>query len=131
MELIYEQALKLVLAAILGSLLGLEREKSHKPAGLRTHVLVCLGASLITIISINYFSNDHARIIAGAITGMGFIGAGAIIAQGNKGVHGVTTAASLWVVAIIGITVGIGWYTLSAIAAVLAVLILFLGRLKG
>lgn len=130
MELIYEQTLKLVLAIVLSGLIGWEREKSHKPAGLRTHMLVCVGASLITITSVGYFAEDYARIISGIITGIGFIGAGAIIAQGTKGVHGLTTAASLWVVAAIGIVVGIGWYYLAVIATILIILILFLARLE-
>lgn len=130
MELIYEQTLKLILAVVLGGLIGWERERSHKPAGLRTHMLVCIGSALITIVSINYFTEDYARIIAGIITGIGFIGAGTIIAQGNKGIHGLTTAASLWAVAAIGITAGIGWYALSSIAAVLIMLILFIAKLE-
>ncbi len=130
MELIYEQALKLVLAVILGGLIGFERERSHKPAGLRTHMMVCLGSALITIVSINYFLGDNARIVSGIITGIGFIGAGTIIAQGHKGVHGLTTAASLWTVAAIGITIGVGYYALAGIAAVLIVLILFIAKLE-
>ena len=130
MELIYEQALKLILAVVLGGLIGWERERSHKPAGLRTHMLVCVGAALITLVSIGYFVEDYARIIAGIVTGIGFIGAGAIIAQGTKGVHGLTTAASLWAVAAIGISIGIGWYILSIIATFLIILILVGGKLK-
>src|SRR3989338_5155188 len=122
MELIYEQILKVVLATVLGGLIGWERERSHKPAGLRTHMLVCVGATLITIISINYFLDDYARIVAGIVTGVGFIGAGAIIAQGTKSVHGLTTAATLWTAAAIGICVGVGWYILSAITTVLIIL---------
>lgn len=130
MEVIYEQIIKLLLASLLGGLIGWERERSHKPAGLRTHMLVCLGSTLITIISINYFTNDYARIIAGLITGIGFIGAGTTIAQGRKGVHGLTTAASLWAITAIGICIGIGWYILSAITAIFVILILFLGKLE-
>jgi len=130
MELIYEQALKLILAVVLGGLVGWERERSHKPAGLRTHMLVCLGATLVTVVSINYFTADYARIISGIVTGVGFIGAGTIIAQGTKGIHGLTTAASLWSVAAIGISVGVGWYALAGIATVLIALILFLGKLR-
>ncbi len=131
MELIYEQALKLVLAVALGGLIGWERERIHKPAGLRTHMLVCLGATLITLVSVGYFVEDYARIVSGIVTGIGFIGAGAIIAQGTKGIHGLTTAANLWVVAAIGISIGVGWYFLSVIAAILIMLILTLGKLKG
>jgi len=130
MELVYEQALKLLLAVVLGGLIGFERERSHKPAGLRTHMLVCLGASLITLVSIGYFVEDYARIISGIVSGIGFIGAGTIIAQGNKGIHGLTTAASLWAVAAIGITVGIGWYALAGMAAALIMLVLFIAKLE-
>ncbi len=130
MQLIYEQTLKLVLALILGGLIGWERERIHKPAGLRTHMLVCMGSALITIVSIGYFVEDYARIIAGIITGIGFIGAGTIIAQGTKGIHGLTTAAALWAVAAIGICVGIGWYVLAVAATILIMLILFIGRLE-
>lgn len=130
MELIYEQALKLILAVVLGGLVGWERERSHKPAGLRTHMLVCIGAALITTVSVGFFVEDYARIVSGIITGIGFIGAGTIIAQGTKGIHGLTTAATLWVVAAIGISIGVGWYLLSVIAAILIMLILFSGKLK-
>lgn len=130
MELIYEQVLKLLLAIVLGGLIGWERERNHKPAGLRTHMLVCIGAALITMMSVTYFTEDYARIISGIITGIGFIGAGTIIAQGTKGVHGLTTAASLWVVAAIGIAIGIGWHLLAVIATVLITAVLFLGGIK-
>ena len=130
MELVYEQITKLVVAVILGGLVGWERERSHKPAGLRTHMLVSVGATLVTIISINYFTEDYARVIAGIITGIGFIGAGAIIAQGTKGVHGLTTAATLWAMAAVGICIGIGWYVLAVASTILIVLILFLGKLE-
>ena len=130
MEMIYEQIIKLVLATVLGGLVGWERERSHKPAGLRTHMLLCIGAVLITIISISYFTEDYARIVAGVVFGIGFIGAGAIIAQGNKGVHGLTTAATLWVSGAIGICVGIGWYVLAVAATILVMLVLFIGRLE-
>lgn len=130
MELIYEQTLKLLLTVVLGGLVGWERERSHKPAGLRTHILVCVGAALITIVSISYFVEDYARMIAGIVTGIGFIGAGTIIAQGTKGIHGLTTAASLWVVAAIGICVGIGWHILAIITTALIILVLFLGKLE-
>lgn len=120
---LYEQVLCLVLAAILGMMIGLEREKAHKPAGLRTHMLVCLGSCLFTLISME-FSLDPARIAAGIVTGIGFIGAGAILAEREK-VVGITTAASLWVTAAIGLAVGSGNYLLAVVAAAITVLILF------
>ncbi|MBO3769284.1 MAG: MgtC/SapB family protein, partial [Candidatus Brockarchaeota archaeon] len=102
----------LVLAIVFGAIVGLEREKAHKPAGLRTHMLVCLGSCLFTIIS-EKFSVDPARIAAGIVTGIGFIGAGAIIAEQDK-IVGITTAASLWATAAIGLTIGVGDYLLAA-----------------
>ena len=130
MEPLYEQILKLFLVVFLGGLVGLEREISHKPAGLRTHILVCLGSALVTITSIDYFAAESSRIVQGIITGIGFIGAGTIIAQGTKGIHGLTTAASLWVVAVIGISIRVGAYLLSIISTVFVVLILFIGKYK-
>jgi len=116
---------RLVLATILSSIVGFEREKLSKPAGLRTYMLVCLGSCLITIVSLS-FGNDPARIASGIITGIGFLGAGAIIAQGTN-VKGVTTAASLWVISAVGLCVGVGEYLLAIVTTVLIYLIL---RLK-
>ncbi|MEM2611890.1 MAG: MgtC/SapB family protein [Thermoproteota archaeon] len=112
----------LVLAIVFGAIVGLEREKAHKPAGLRTHMLVCLGSCLFTIIS-EKFSVDPARIAAGIVTGIGFIGAGAIIAEQDK-IVGITTAASLWATAAIGLTIGVGDYLLAAASTLLVFLVL-------
>jgi putative Mg2+ transporter-C (MgtC) family protein len=119
-----EQIFRLILAVFLGMIVGLEREKAHKPAGLRTHMLVSLGSCLFMIVSLE-FSFDPARIAAGVVTGVGFIGAGTIIAERDK-IVGVTTAASLWVTSAIGLSVGAGNYVLASIASLLALLILFL-----
>ncbi len=124
-----EQIIKLVVAVILSGLIGYEREKSHKPAGLRTHVIVCLGSTLLTIISIDYFLEDYARLVAALITGIGFLGGGAIIASGRD-IKGITTAATIWFVAMVGIGVGIGWYQLSAVATIIGFIILLLGRIE-
>lgn len=124
-----ELIVRLLLAAALGAMVGYERELTHKPAGLRTHMLVSLGACLFTIVSVSYFTADSARIAAGIVTGIGFIGAGSIIAMGGH-VKGVTTAASLWVVAAIGLAVAVGWYTISIIAAVLVFAILQIRRVE-
>jgi len=113
----------LCLAMVFGAIIGFEREKSHKPAGLRTHILVCLGSCLFTIISLD-FRLDPARIASGIVAGIGFIGAGAIIAEQDK-VVGITTAASLWATAAIGLTTGVGNYILAAIATLLVFLVLF------
>jgi len=104
-------------------IVGFEREMAHKPAGLRTHMLVCLGSCLFTIISLE-FAADPARIASGIVAGIGFIGAGAIIAEPDK-VVGITTAASLWITAAIGLTIGVGNYVLAAVAVLLALLTLF------
>ncbi len=100
-----------------------ERELAHKPAGARTHMLVCLGFSLFTIISLE-FSADQARVAAGIVTGISFIGAGTIIAERDK-VVGITTAGSLWITAAIGLTIGIGNYILATVAALLTFITLF------
>ena len=124
-----EQIIKLLIAIALGGIVGLEREKMHKPAGLRTHILVCIGAALATIVSVDYFGADPARIAAAIMTGIGFVGAGAIIASG-KDVHGLTTAASIWTIAAIGIAIGVGYYILASIAAVLVLVVLVFGKIE-
>jgi putative Mg2+ transporter-C (MgtC) family protein len=116
--------LKLLIAVILGGVIGLEREMHERPAGLRTHALVCLGSALITIISISlYPTGDSGRIAAQIVSGIGFLGAGTILRQGNI-VRGLTTAASLWTVAGIGMAVGVGGIV--AVLAVVAALIVML-----
>ena len=117
---------RLVLATVLSSIVGFEREKLSKPAGLRTYMLVCLGSCLITTISLS-FEKDPARIASGIITGIGFLGAGAIIAQGTN-VKGVTTAASLWVIAAVGLSVGVGEYLLAIVTTTLIYIILKLKK---
>jgi len=126
-SLMIESVIRLILATILGAMVGLEREITHKPAGLRTHMLVSLGACLFTIVSMYDFGMDPARVAAGIVTGIGFIGAGTIIAEREK-VVGVTTAASLWATAAIGLTVGVGDYFLSIVATVLVFVVLSLRR---
>jgi len=119
-----ESVLSLILAIVLGAVVGIEREITHKPAGLRTHMLVSLGSCLFTIVSLQEFSIDPARIAAGIVTGIGFIGAGTIIAEQDK-VVGITTAASLWATAAIGLVVGAGNYLLAITATLLVFLVLF------
>jgi putative Mg2+ transporter-C (MgtC) family protein len=122
-----EMIVRLLLAVVLGILVGVEREISHRPAGLRTHALVSLGACLFTVISIDYFDMDPARVAAGIVTGIGFIGAGSIIAEKGR-VQGITTAASLWCVAAIGLAAGAGAYVLAVVSTVLVFGILWLKR---
>ena len=117
--------LKLVVAAGLGLLLGYEREVHKRPAGLRTHSLVCMGAALFTVISLSFSGDyvDASRIAAGVVTGIGFIGGGMIFKSDDR-VVGLTTAAELWVVGAIGIAVGVGYYFAAAVTTVIVLFIL-------
>ena len=117
-----ETLASLLLAVTLGAIVGIEREKAHRPAGLRTHMLVSLGSCLFTIVSVN-FSAQPAQVAAGIVTGIGFIGAGTIWSERDK-VKGITTAASLWATAAIGLTVGIGDYPLAVAVTILVLIIL-------
>jgi putative Mg2+ transporter-C (MgtC) family protein len=123
---------RLVLAAILGGVIGLERELKHRPAGLRTNLFICVGAAMFTVLSDDLAAahgGDHTRIAAQIIPGIGFIGAGSIIhAQGGL-VIGLTTAATIFVVASIGMAVGGGLYLTATFATLLIAACLFvLGR---
>jgi putative Mg2+ transporter-C (MgtC) family protein len=114
----------LLLAVALGAVVGVEREKLHKPAGLRTHMLVSLGACLFAMMSTS-FGAQPAQVAGGIVAGIGFIGAGTIWAEKDK-VQGITTAASLWATAAIGLTVGVGDYPLAVVVTALVVVILVL-----
>ncbi len=130
--------LRLVLSVLFSGLIGLERQMHRRSAGLRTHILVCLGSCLIMLTSLYVFdiykdkaTVDPARIAAGVITGIGFLGAGAIIRE-KEGVKGLTTAASLWVVSGIGLAVGVGFYSAGIVTTVLALTALyFMRRIEG
>ena len=116
--------LRLCLAAILGGVIGLERELKHKAAGLRTNMFICFGSAMFTILSVELageFTGDHTRIAAQIIPGIGFIGAGSIL-HARGGISGLTTAATLFVVASIGMAVGAGLY----LPALFATLLIFL-----
>ena len=117
-----ETLLSFVLAVILGAIVGIERELAHRPAGLRTHMLVSLGSCLFTMMS-SSFNDQPAQIAAGIVAGIGFIGAGTIWAEKDK-VKGITTAASLWATAAIGLTIGVGDYPVAVIVTLLVFLIL-------
>ena len=123
-----EMGLRLLLAAALGALIGFQREKAGKPAGLRTVVLVCVGAALFTVASVYGFgiAADPSRIAAGIVVGIGFLGAGAILRRDGAVVEGLTTAATIWVVAAIGLAAGAGLYLISVLAAVIIVIVLIL-----
>ena len=115
-----EPVIRLILGFMLSGIVGLEREVSLKPAGLRTHVLVGLGSTLLTILSLAAFPGaDPSRVAASIIVGIGFLGAGTIIKTEEK-VIGLTTAATLWIVASIGVATGAGFYLLAIIATILA-----------
>ena len=130
--------IRMVLAVILGGLVGIERESKNRPAGFRTHILVCVGSALVMVTSefiferYRHLSNiDPARLGAQVISGIGFLGAGTIIRQGIS-VKGLTTAASLWAVACVGLATGIGFYEGAiAGAAVIYLTLIVLSRLEA
>lgn len=108
-------ALRLVLAVVCGGMVGIEREYKRRSAGFRTHILICLGAAMTTMTSQHLFLNMHyyldmARMGASVVAGIGFIGAGTIIVTRRQRVKGLTTAAGLWTVAVVGLAVGAGFY---------------------
>jgi putative Mg2+ transporter-C (MgtC) family protein len=116
---------RLVLAAVLGFLIGLERELRGQAAGERTHALVALGASAFALISARAFpGGDTARVAAGVVTGIGFLGAGMILKREGERIEGLTTAAGLWAVGSIGVAIGSGMYLLGTATAALVGLIL-------
>jgi putative Mg2+ transporter-C (MgtC) family protein len=130
-----ESLLRLALAAVLGGLIGVERELREREAGLRTHLLVALGSALFTIVGAYGFHDflesgesvvraDPTRIAAQIVTGIGFLGAGAIIRQGFS-VRGLTTAATLWVVAAVGLAAGAGYYSAAVITPALVLIALY------
>lgn len=126
---------RLIMGAVLGGLVGFERERHNKKiAGFRTHILVCVGSTLIMLTSLYVFelysgiaSVDPARIAAGVITGIGFLGAGTII-RSDTSVTGLTTAASLWTVSGIGLAVGCGFYIAGYVATLVVLAALYLLR---
>lgn len=123
---------KLLMAGILGGLIGLEREASNRPAGLRTHILVTVGSALIMLVSMYGFegNSDPARLAAQVVSGIGFLGAGTILRQGNN-VQGLTTAASLWVCGGIGLAIGNGYYLGALVTAgIVLISLLSLGSLE-
>lgn len=123
---------QLLLALVLGGLIGYERERSHKTAGMRTHALIALSAALLTILSVHGFSElanadkvDPTRVMSNIVVGIGFIGGGVILKRGSH-VRGITTAATLLTVAIIGITVGLLFNVVAIITTIIVYLVLSL-----
>lgn len=123
-----QMLLRMVVAVFVGALIGYERERKGKPAGVRTHGMVCLGAALFTVVSLYGFgtASDPTRLAAMVVSGIGFLGAGAILHQ-RESVHGLTTAASLWVTAAIGLAVGVGMFAMSLVTTILVFLLLHFG----
>ena len=126
---------QLALAALLGLLIGFEREHRRKAAGLRTYALVCLGAALFTVLSIEGFQQfalderafDPSRIAANIVVGIGFLGAGIIFQQGDR-VQGLTTAAALWVTAAIGVAIGVRMFSIAVFTTFITLMITWLLR---
>lgn len=129
-----EMILRLLLATALGAGIGYQRERSGKAAGLRTHILIASGAALFTIASIFGFSGavDPSRVAAGVVAGIGFIGAGVIFRGARtERVAGLTTAASIWATAAVGLAAGAGLYLISVIATIIIVGTLFIPKVGG
>ncbi len=138
-ENVFEQSInnantvfRLLLALIAGALVGLERESHAKPAGFRTHIIISIGACLLMLLSIyipqtfmDFKNGDPGRIAAGVVTGIGFLGAGAIMRFGLT-VKGMTSAASIWAIAAVGMTIGAGFYAAAAVAMVIMLVVLHL-----
>src|SRR5262245_9099327 len=125
-----QDVVAMLVSTVLGTLVGWERQVGRKPAGLRTHTLVCVGSTLFVLLTVHAARDyggggnvDPTRIIHGVVTGVGFLGAGSIMRQEGF-VHGLTTAASVWMVAAIGVAVGCRAYTLAVVGSVLALIVL-------
>jgi len=131
MSIELEMVLRLLAAAGLGAVIGYQRERAGKPAGLRTHILIAIGVALFTVASLFGFgpTADAARVAAGVVAGIGFIGAGAIIHRGGGDiVAGLTTAATIWVVAAIGLAAGAGLFLIAGVTTGITLIVLFLPR---
>ncbi|HBG27022.1 MAG: hypothetical protein A2Y10_04380 [Planctomycetes bacterium GWF2_41_51] len=115
--------ISLTIALVLGSAIGIERELRGKAAGVRTNILICLGSCIFTIISTTLANAEPGRIAAQVVSGIGFLGAGAIIHSGI-GVHGLTTAAGIWIVASIGMACGARMYLLAGFSTILSLIVL-------
>ncbi len=121
--------IKVLVAAVLGFLIGVERKGGKKGAGTRTFSLICMGSALFTVLSVVAFEGpDNSRIAAQIVTGIGFIGGGVIWRSSNDIVHGITTAAAIWVSAAIGISVGVGYFLLALVTTLTVIVILAKGH---
>jgi len=125
-----EILLRLVIAAVVGGIIGYERKIASKPAGIRTLMLISVGSALFTIVGVTTLANiDPSKIIAGIVTGIGFLGAGTIF-KSKDTVSGLTTAASMWAVAGLGLAAGLGEYVLMTTATILVIIILQLNKIR-
>lgn len=135
----FELAMKVTIAAIIGAAIGYERQRYQKPAGIRTQMLICVGSALLAGLSIDIAEQhtvpgalmrpDPTRLMAQIIAGIGFIGGGVIL-KGNDRISGVTTAATIWLTAAVGVAVGAGFYLVAAFCAALMLAAHFLTRMK-
>ena len=119
--------IRLLAAMILGGLVGIQRQHSHKPAGLRTHMLVCLGTAVFVTScgAVGMAVDAQSRVIQGIVTGLGFIGAGSILKLSHEHeIKGLTTAAGVWMTAAIGVTIGLGALGIAIVATILTLIIL-------
>ena len=124
-----EMVLRVLLAMVLGAIIGFQRGKAEKPAGMRDLILISTGSALFTVVSIYGFNADPARVAAGIVTGIGFLGAGAIIRRGEGGViKGLTTATTIWVTAGIGMAAGAGTYIIASVTTLLVLVVLLIHR---
>ena len=125
MDIITEEIIQLLVAILVGGIIGIEREYSNKSAGFRTMILICLGSAMLTMISEQIGEGSDDRIAANIITGIGFIGAGVVFKEGFT-VIGLTTAASIWVTSALGMAIGFHDYKLAAVGTILTIVVLFL-----
>ncbi|MBK8473101.1 MAG: MgtC/SapB family protein [Sphingobacteriales bacterium] len=131
MELIWQDVVKLLLALAVGAAIGSEREYRNKTAGFRTITLICVASALFTILSLKIGNSSPDRIAANVVTGIGFLGAGSIFKEENR-VSGLTTAATIWVSAALGMAIGAGYAGLALVAlAFILLILLLLSRLEG
>jgi putative Mg2+ transporter-C (MgtC) family protein len=121
---------RIIIAFLLGGLIGWERERHGISAGIRTYGAICLGSCVFGIVSLSVAGADPSRIAAQVVTGIGFLGGGLIFRQGDNYVSGLTTAATLWATAAVGLAVALGMYLISMLTSLLIFALLFLPRLK-
>ncbi len=121
-DLILEIAIKSVAAVVIGGIIGSERARHGRAAGMRTHILVCLGAALTAMVGVHFSDGDAMRISAQVVSGIGFLGVGMIIIKNNNVVSGLTTAAGIWATSIVGIALGYGFYEGAVIVSILMLL---------